>query len=295
VAFAEQPSGQPTAPAAQDHLRWPLQVSDSDAKQFRQQGYLVVRNAVDPGLLASMVPLLQRTFAAHMPKPDPEGGLLTDYAMSFVQMVNLRVFEPAIAPLVLAPRFGALAAQLLETEQVRVYAEDWLLKQPGERETGWHTDDSVFPFYPQGSATIWLPMQDVTADMGLLRIATGTHRWPRMLAESITEAGSAALAQAVAQAGCEVVEIPPLRRGDLCIHHGHAIHGAGSNQTTSRRDVLALHLFAGGARIVAPQTAIHQHQLANFGQGLAPGDLAASPLWPVIWPAGQSGVGGCDA
>ena len=72
--------------------------------------------------------------------------------------------------------------------------------------------------------------------------------------------------------------------GDVSAHDGWMVHRAGANQMPRPREAYALHYFADGARIIEPDTVARRRILEAFGPGLAPGDLAASRRWRLVYP-----------
>ena len=95
------------------------------------------------------------------------------------------------------------------------------------------------------------------------------------------------IALQIDERGLEVTDMPPIAAGDVCFHDGLTVHGAWPNESSQLRYVLALHMFADGARIREPTTASMRHQLNDFAPGLKPGDPADVPSWPLIYSADE--------
>jgi hypothetical protein len=49
------------------------------------------------------------------------------------------------------------------------------------------------------------------------------------------------------------------------------------------RQVMTIIYFADGTRVIEPQNEKHSGDLAKWLPGCKPGDMAASPLNPVVW------------
>lgn len=274
-------------PEASAHLAARFPLPDGAVESYRRDGFVVLRQVLDPAVLTAARPWILDGLERSWPTDEASERRIDGYVKAFVQITNVGHDSAAVRAFSLAPRLGQLAAELMGVRGVRVYCEDWLLKEPGEGETGWHQDCCVFPFDPEASITAWIPIQAVPPELGLLRLARGSHRLELTPAENITEDGDRELAELVAREGCEIVTVPPFDLGDVSFHDGRTIHGATGNRSGVRRDVLALHMFADGARIKPPTTRTMRHQLSQFGPGLRPGDPAASKFWPLVWRAGE--------
>ena len=71
----------------------------------------------------------------------------------------------------------ALAAALMATPQVRFYHDHVLVKEGGTRQrTPWHQDQHYFPLDTDNTITMWMPLVDLTPEMGIMRFASGSHR-----------------------------------------------------------------------------------------------------------------------
>ena len=121
----------------------------------------------------------------------------------------------------------------------------------------------------------------------LPRYARGSHASGLEPVENISEESNREFARLIAERGLEVTDMPPIAAGDVCFHDGLTVHGAWPNESSQLRYVLALHMFADGARIRKPTTASMRHQLNDFAPGLKPGDPADVPSWPLIYSADE--------
>jgi len=271
-----------------DHLRYlstPITVPDDVIARFQTDGFVVLPGLVDADVLAAARPWVRAELERNWPTGETsDDRRLETYKQTFTQITNVGRSSSRVRALTHAPRLASVAAQLMGVPGVRLYCEDWLLKGSGEEGTGWHADSAVFPFETRASCTAWFPMDDVTPDDGLLRLARGTHLADLDPGDNITEANDARLDALVRSGAFEVVTVPPFRAGDVSFHDGRLIHGSHPNRSNKRRDVLALHLFSDGARIRPCTTDVMKHQLRQFGPGLSVGDPAASDFWPLLTP-----------
>ena len=72
--------------------------------------------------------------------------------------------------------------------------------------------------------------------------------------------------------------------GEVSFHHNLSFHTADSNKTSQSRIVLANTYFGDGARVVKEPTMV-SGDWQKFIPGVNPGEIVASELNPVCWPA----------
>ena len=271
---------------ADAHLRSPFLLPDEACDAFRRDGFVLLRRVLDPDVVVAARPHLIAALQRHWPTQERSATERDDaYSRAFVQITKVGLEDETVRAFTHAWRIGRVAAQLMGVRGVRIYCEDWLLKRPSAGETPWHQDSCVFPFRTDAAITAWIPIHDIDASMGLPRYARGSHVSGLAPVENISEESNREFTRLIAERGLEVVDMPPVVAGDVCFHDGLTIHGAWPNESSQLRYVLALHMFADGARIREPTTPSMRHQLNDFAPGLKPGDPAVVPAWPLIYSA----------
>ncbi|MEL7049695.1 MAG: snoK, partial [Pseudomonadota bacterium] len=134
--------------------------------------------------------------------------------------------------------------------------------------------------------TAWIPAQPIPAAMGPLAFAKPLNiyelvkdipfnKFDTSYDRRITEAF---------RANNVAVDDHPFAIGDVSFHHNLSFHTAAGNRTGQSRIVLANTYYADGARILDQPTMV-SGDWQKFIPGAKPGDLAASELNPVCWPA----------
>ncbi len=68
---------------------------------------------------------------------------------------------PALAEFALSPKLGAVAAQLIGCDHVRLFGDETFTKLPGMPMTIWHQDSSTLPFDKPDFLTLWMAIDDV--------------------------------------------------------------------------------------------------------------------------------------
>jgi hypothetical protein len=69
----------------------------------------------------------------------------------------------------------------------------------------------------------------------------------------------------------------------VSFHGGWTFHRAGANRSDRPRSVMTMIYMDADIRVAAPVNDMQRSDLAQWLPGLKPGDLAASPINPVIF------------
>lgn len=157
---------------------------------------------------------------------------------------------------------------------MRVWHDQALIKQPHASATSPHTDNPYWSFSSFHAISLWVALDDATAENGALYFEPGSHR---MLASGLG-AGASARAdcdpfeEVKIGADTEAIyrqfpELSTLRgdgddgtggggqaspremkAGDVSFHNGLTVHGAGPNRTGNTRRAMTLQMMPAGRR-----------------------------------------------
>jgi ectoine hydroxylase-related dioxygenase (phytanoyl-CoA dioxygenase family) len=150
-------------------------VSADQVAQFRRDGHRLLRGVASAEEVAAYRPVILQARERHGPGTTPLAQRDT-YGRAFLKGLNLWPKDPGVRQFVLARRFAQLAADLLGVDGVRVYHDQALLKEAGGGLTPWHQDQHYWPLATDQTITLWMPLVDVTPDMGTMHFASGSHR-----------------------------------------------------------------------------------------------------------------------
>ncbi len=260
----------------------PLATDVIDA--FRRDGHVLVRRALLPDVILSARPYLQAALERAWPADQlPVEERPDAYSQAFTQINDLGLGDATVGAFSHSRRIARMAADLMGVEGVRIFCEDWLIKEPGAPITPWHQDEIVFPFDARETITCWIPLHTVGPGTGLLRFARGSHRTGLAPVERIDDESEETYSRIIAEHGLSVDELPPVFLGNVSFHHGRTIHGAFPNTGGKPRTVLALHCFADGAKLKVPTTRTMAALLAGDAPGKKPGEPAESATWPLVY------------
>ena len=262
-------------------LSTPYPLDEATVAGFRQNGHCLLRGLASPEEIARYHPLIRRAAERY----NTEQRALEErdtYGKAFLQVMNLWTRDEGVREFVLAQRFAATAARLLGVERVRVYHDQALYKEPGGGPTPWHQDQYYWPLDTDATVTMWMPLVDITAEMGMLNFASGSHEGGAVGTVAISDDSDALFQRHVEERAFPVTEQAEMRAGDATFHTGWVIHNAGPNRSPDvTREVMTVIYFADGAHVSEPANADQENDRQRWLDGLEPGRRAASRLNPV--------------
>jgi ectoine hydroxylase-related dioxygenase (phytanoyl-CoA dioxygenase family) len=270
-----------TLPTLDDHTALPQAAIDA----FRRDGHVLVPGLANEAEVGAFRPIIEQAALKHSEETRPLEERDT-YGKAFLQVPNLWVVDESVRRFVLAKRFASVAAQLMGVTGVRLYHDQALFKEGGGGRTPWHQDQYYWPLDTENTITMWMPLVDVTADMGgSMTFVSGSHRLGYLGEYEISDESDSAFERMLAERGLPAETHGPVRAGDATFHSGWTLHAAGENPTSTLRSVMTVIYFADGARVTEPDHKWRENDLRRWLPGLSPGDAAASHLNPLLYTA----------
>jgi ectoine hydroxylase-related dioxygenase (phytanoyl-CoA dioxygenase family) len=270
------PSGATLPDLSSDYAAPPGKIDD-----FRNNGHTLLRGVAGPGEIAVYGAAIRdaadrcNTETRSMEERDT-------YGKAFLQIMNLWRQDEAVRRFTLARRFGKIAADLMGVDGVRLYHDQALFKEPHGGPTPWHQDQYYWPLDTNNTVTMWMPLVDVSIEMGALAFASGSGRDGFLGHLDISDKSDQVYDELVRSRGFAYAQ-EAMAAGDATFHSGWTLHHAPANQTGAMREVMTVIYIADGARISAPDNPHRENDLKSWMPGLAPGDLVASDLNPLIY------------
>jgi ectoine hydroxylase-related dioxygenase (phytanoyl-CoA dioxygenase family) len=256
-------------------------ISTDEQLQFRNNGHILI-----PGLLAAdEIGLYRSAINDAAYKYNTEKRTIEErdtYGKAFLQIMNLWEVDMAVRSFVFAKRFAKLAADLLGVPKVRIYHDQALYKEAGGGLTPWHQDQYYWPLNTNQTVTMWMPLIDISVDMGMLTFASGSHKEGAVKNVAISDESEAALNAHIAAKGYPISRPQTMKAGDASWHYGWTLHSAPGNASRVTREVMTIIYFADGASVTEP---VNEHQEADrlrWLSGLKAGQPATGPLNPLV-------------
>ncbi|SEF86621.1 phytanoyl-CoA dioxygenase family protein [Paenibacillus sp. UNC499MF] len=256
-------------------------LSPGQLEEYRSMGHVYAGRVAadeDVAVLRSLVRELVRTCVKEE-RPLEERD---DFGRAFLQLINLWQRDEAVKKFVFARKFARMAADLMETDGVRLYLDQIFYKEPGGGPTPWHQDGAyMLRFKPDKLITLWMPLTDIPDEMGSLRFISGAHEIERMK-------NSGNILLDAVRRGLPETGYKGMKAGHATFHSGWTPHSALANPTDSMREVLTITYIAEDAVIADPEdNEARRKHLETYFPGRKPGERADSPLNPVLYRRGE--------
>jgi ectoine hydroxylase-related dioxygenase (phytanoyl-CoA dioxygenase family) len=259
-----------------------MPLSESQTLAFRNDGHILLREV----LKGEALEFYRKAIAQAASQYNKEQRKIEErdtYGKAFLQIMNLWEVDETVKQFVCAKRFGSLAAQLLGVPHVRLYHDQALFKEPGGGPTPWHQDQYYWPLDTSNCVTMWMPMINISVDMGMLTFATGSNKNGLVENLDISDASEERLNAYVRDHKMVISQPQSMHAGDATFHYGLTLHNAPGNNTSKMREVMTVIYFADGAKVIHPNNAHQEADRQRWLGSIEPGQLAASDLNPVLY------------
>ncbi|MFI5694681.1 phytanoyl-CoA dioxygenase family protein [Kribbella sp. NPDC051586] len=215
-------------------------------RQYDADGYVVVRDVIDPDVVAASNAHVDWLLARH-PELTPEqlGHRLARDDPFWIRLVaDHRLLD---------------LAQLFVGPDIALFATHYLCKPPRSgKGVEWHQDGAFWPLEPMQVVTLWLALSDSDPDNGCLRVLPGSQRSEL---EQMKQAGPGTVLRHRIDADIDETRAVDLvmRPGDVEVHHPNIVHSSMPNRSDRWRRALTIRYIPTSTRITRPDeaTAIH--------------------------------------
>ena len=204
--------------------------ADLHAKRIADEGYTIVEDAIEPGLVDALHDDLLRLETAFDVQPSPNSfeGHAT------LRVYNLLAFGPLYEKIPVHPNVLPIVDRVLDSGCL-VSSLSSISILPGESAQPIHADDQLIPLPkphpPTVCNTMWA-LTDFTEANGATRVIPGSH-----------------LCDHNPEYGTHYDSIPAeMSRGSVLVWHGSLWHGGGANTSGERRVGIAMNSCAGYIR-----------------------------------------------
>ncbi len=250
---------------------------------FQSNGHIMLPAVCSPEEIAAYRPVLNAATDRFRTETRPMEERDT-YGKAFLQIMNLWERDEDVKRFTLARRFAKIAADLMTASGTRLYHDQALYKEPHGGHTPWHQDQYYWPLETQGTQTVtmWMPLVDVSIEMGALTFASGSHRDGFMGHIEISDQSEEVYKAFVKEKGYPVHN-EVMRAGDATFHSGWTLHCAPGNNSDIMREVMTVIFFADGIKVLEPDNPNRARDLETWLPGAAPGEPAASRLNPLLY------------
>jgi ectoine hydroxylase-related dioxygenase (phytanoyl-CoA dioxygenase family) len=223
--------------------------SAADREKFWRDGYLVVRDAVDPKDLDRLQAICDRLLANKERMAFDwawEAGTDKEHrAFKIVQTSPSLLSKNELA----SERFRVWATEFASSllgKDVEFWYDQFLAKPPKEgARTPWHQDEGYWGRnLDERGITCWMPFHDVDVENGCMHFVPGAHREGVIPHRQMENVQSDLLVCDVDPARAVPV---PIKLGDVTFHHGKMPHMTTPNVSNRWRRALSQHFRVVGS------------------------------------------------
>lgn len=251
---------------------------------YQRDGVAVIRNLIDNATVERLRDLAEWD----MSQPGPMQLELARDGGRFYGNTFLWPRHDGFRDIVFNSPAAEAAAAVMESRSANILFDQFLIKEPNtQQRTRWHHDLTYWPVIGDKVCTVWVALDDVTAETGAVEYVRGSHRWgQRFKAVAFVDDGLykedlPAVPDIDAMRGeLDIVQYE-LSPGDCTIHHGLTVHGAPGNSRSDRRRRAYQMRWAGDDVVYHPRPGI---QPMLWEPKLRAGDPVDCDLWPRVWP-----------
>ena len=182
-----------------------------------------------------------------------------------------------------------IAGALLDSDKVNFFGDQIFVKEPQTRErTAFHQDATYFEIEGDQCCVMWIPVDPVTLEGGVMQYVRGSHRDGKLYQPNV-------FVSQTPLPGAQGEPLPDIEGhmqdhdivhfdvepGDVIVHHYRTIHGAGGNHTRYQVRRAASLRYCGDdirfcTRPWAPRQLHHTRRLKD-------GEPLGGPDFPVVW------------
>ncbi len=256
---------------------------------YARDGAVCVRGLVSAEDLAVLAAGIDQNAAHPSPRakvassPDDPGWFFEDFC-------NWQDID-AYRHLIWQTRIAEVAAQLMQSQEVRLYHDHTLIKSAGTRQpTPWHQDQPYYNIEGRQNISMWLPVDPVPR-AATLEFVAGSHRGPWLMPRSFLdqqakwfpEGSLADLPDIEANRAAFDIVGWALEPGDAVFFHMLTLHAAQGSNT--RRRVFSVR-FLGDDITHAPRAWVTSPDFPGLAERLPAGaPMHDEQLFPRLWPA----------
>lgn len=270
-----------TQPSTLPDLNDFKEIPPGQINEFRDKGHTLIQGLLSANEVEAYHQVVSNAAAQY----NTEKRKLEErdtYGKAFLQVMNLWRHDEAVKKLVMSKRLAKVAAGLLGVENVRIYHDQALFKEPGGGPTPWHQDQYYWPIDTPNTITMWMPLVDIDVDMGMLTFASESQKNGSVFNTEISDESEAEFDKYVTENKYKISRAETMKAGDATWHYGHTIHNAPGNHSDIMREVFTIIYLAGDAKITQPKNSWQENDLKTWLMSKEIGTIADSELNPLV-------------
>lgn len=265
------------------------ELGDAARHFFLEHGALCIRQA----LTLAQVEQLKNGIDQNLAHPSPRAKVAStadDPGWFFEDFCNWQGNEH-YRSVIHESSLPAIAHQLLGSEQIRLYHDHLLVKEPNTRQrTPWHQDQPYYNITGSDTISFWIPV-DPVAQASTLEFVAGSHKGPWLMPRSFMDNQAKWFAEG------SLADLPgieahredfpilgwALEPGDLVCFNMLTLHASAGVGGDRRRRAYSVRMLGDDVRH-APRPWVTSPEFPGLRETLAEGAVMDHPLFPVLYP-----------
>lgn len=265
-----------------EKLNQPYQLKREQVDYFQKNRYIKLKEVLD----AETLEFFNHSITGQVAKMNTQEVPLNQrdtYGKAFLQLFNLWRENDTVKQLVFSKRIAKIAADLMQTDGVRMYHDQALFKEGGGGITPWHADQYYWPLETDKTVTAWIPLQETPLEMGPLEFSAGSHVIVEGRELAIGDESENTIEKRLRVTDFRHV-VEPFDAGEISFHSGWVFHRAGANQTDRMRKVMTIIYMDKDMKLKQPDNENQVNDWNTWCPGAAVGEIIDSPINPVLYP-----------
>jgi phytanoyl-CoA hydroxylase len=242
-----------------DHSGPFRRLTDAQAAQFDEHGYIVIDEALTPGQVVAAVAEIDRFESLTEEQLRASGGHLSISDADAITFTTHLVTRSPVLRSIATTAFADLCGDLVGPD-VRLYWDQAVYKKPeSRRRFPWHQDNGYVYVEPQAYLTCWVALTDATLENGCPQVAPGLHRYGTLRHRWVDPLGFQCLDEVP---DAVIAEVPA---GGAVVFSSLTPHLTGPNLTDEVRKAYILQYAPDGAAALRgrPSVGAPQREVCN--------------------------------
>lgn len=240
---------------------------------FQENGFLAVERLTTDEEVAWLRRIFEHIFdpgnAGQPGGPvDRSGVQVPEVAGKLTQSFFPEIQFPEILQSTYRRNAKKYAAVLLGVDEARLSSWGHMIrKAPGGRAAAWHQDHAYWqPEFDYHALGVWLPMHDVSVEMGAMQFIPGSHKWGLVRHRQEDDPSQNVLTADMDVDMSKAVPCP-LKAGGATFHHSETLHYTAPNATDRPRLAFPMEFQLAPVRRATPEVMpwVDQHRKAVGG------------------------------
>lgn len=259
-------------------------LTEEQKNSYEQNGHILLRNLASKEEITLYREAIKNALREYFDERKllQSNGKVDNYNSYFTQVTNLWLKSDSVKEFIFTEKFAEIASMLMRVKGVRLYHDQGLFKEPGGMPTPWHQDQYYWPINSNNTITMWMPLVNADTEMGTMKFASGSHKFQHFDDKPISSETDNYYQDLIGKHRFPVVS-DNLNAGDATFHSGWTIHSSSGNNKEITREVITIIYYEDGVTIKQPDNKHRKVDMEVFFPGLKPGDVAASPLNPLLF------------